>query len=339
MENGDDLPPGNGLAGREYSRGGAVHQLGGGDLHHSGGIPGVRRHVPESTCTVPDGQSAFQQISGSILGQFPEAEASQSLFFGKGNFGGDGGLIVIGEKDPIPHEVGYFRLSVANLPIGSVVQIRPLNGVIGNGFPVGIAAVQSAVVDALIYVTEHRQSQQQLIRWHSPFQPGGNGGVHASAVPSMQRGVEACGGLPGIVKVIGHQENMVHCLRHGLRLNVVEIAGGEAPSDGKAVALPVLLALLIQLLAKGLQQQGKVLFVLESMRPGPAGDGIFPIQVDAVQIVGQQQVQAALSKRLPPLSGGCSVREAAKPVPAPQGEDDFQVRVPLPQGRQALEIF
>ena len=50
-----------------------------------------------------------------------------------------------------------------------------------------------------------------------------------------------------------------------------------------------------------------------------AGDGILPVQVDAVQAVGGEEIHAALGKGLPPLGSGSHIREIGGVVPAAHG--------------------
>ena len=143
------------------------------------------------------------------------------------------------------------------------------------------------------------------------------------------------------MKVIGHEKNVVHGLRHRLGLNAVQIAPVYRPGDGENVLLSVPPSLPIQSLSELPEQEGKILLVLGPVdhAGGPAGDGILPIQVHAVQIVCQEQVHTGPGKELPAFRGSCRVGKSSGVVPAAQREHELQVWIPSPQGYQLLEVL
>ena len=132
---------------------------------------------------------------------------------------------------------------------------------------------------------------------------------------------------------------MVHGFRHRLRLDVVQIASAHRSGNGQDIGFPVPPPLAVQGLAELPQEQGEVLLVLRPVdhAGGPAGDGVLPVQVHAVQAMLQEQVHTGLGEGLPAFRGSRRVGKTGGFIPAPQGEDDVQIRVPPPQGRQLPE--
>ena len=84
-------------------------------------------------------------------------------------------------------------------------------------------------------------------------------------------------------------------------------------------------ALAVQRFPDRLEEQGEILPVLRAVDdPGGAAlDGILPVQIDAVQVMAQHQVQAALGEGLPPGGGGGRIGEVGGLVPAADGEDNL----------------
>ena len=80
---------------------------------------------------------------------------------------------------------------------------------------------------------------------------------------------------------------MVHDLGHSRWLDIAEIPFSSGAGDGELIRFSVPFALTVQFLADGFEEQRKVLLVLGTVvgAGGAAGDGVFPVQIDAVQII------------------------------------------------------
>ena len=326
----------------------AVHQPGGADPLHRPGVPGVLGHIQKPSA-VKSGPGALNEFPLPVLGELPKAHAPQAPPPGQGAFGGHGGFIVVREEGAISVEIGDLRLLVAKGPVGGMGQVVLFDLVPGHGFGAFKGLVQSVVPagHALVYVSVQRHPQHQFLRRDALAQPGGNAAVHAGAVAGrtvcggVERGVEVRVGVPRAVEVIGHKENVVHDVRHGLGLNVMEVASAGRSGDGQNIASPVPLSLAVQSLPELFQQQGEILLVLGPVdhARGAAGDGIFPIQVHAVQVVLCNQVQTTLGKGRPVFPGGGRVGKSGGLVPAAYGEDHPQIGIPAALGGEIPEIF
>ena len=290
----------------------------------------------------------MNQVAPGVLGQLPEAHAPQAPPPGQLRLGGDGVRVVIGEEGPVAVEVGDPRLLVPEPAVSALAEIVAFDLVPGDGLPGAEGLIQPVVPasNALVYVPIKRHAQHQLFRRDAPLQPGGDAAVHAGAVAGravrggIEGGVEVRVRVPGPVEVIGHEKNMVHDFRHSYGLDAVEVAAAHRPGHGEDIPLPVPPPLPVQGLPEVPQQRGEVLTVLGPVdhAGGPAGDGVLPVQVHAVQAVGGNQVRAALGEDPPASGGGRRVGEPGGPVPPAQGEDDFQPGVLLPQGPQPPEV-
>ncbi len=222
---------------------------------------------------------------------------------------------------------------MAELPVGGAVSILALHLVPRDGFSALKGLVQPAVPagNALVYVPVQRHSQHQFLRRDAAGQPGGNAVVHAGAVAGravrgrVERRVEVRRGVPGPVEVISHEKNMVHGFRHRLGLDAVQIAAAHRPGDGQDIALPVPPPLPVQGFPELSQQQGEVLLILGLVdhAGGPAGNGVLPVQIHAVQAVRQKQVYTGPGKHPPAFRGGRRVGKPGGIVPAAEGEHDF----------------
>ena len=134
---------------------------------------------------------------------------------------------------------------------------------------------------------------------------------------------------------------MVHRVGHGGGLDVAEVPAPGGAGDGELIVPAVQAALPVQLLPDGLKEEGEVLLVLGPVdgAGGAAGDGVLPVQIDAVQAMGGQELRAAPGEGLPPGGGGGHVGEVGGVVPAPHRQHELQVGVLLPQRPEGGEIL
>ena len=242
-------------------------------------------------------------------------------------------------------------LLVPELPVSGVGEIAPHQGVVAHRLGGSEGAVQPVVPAAhpLVEVAVQGHPQHQLLRRDPGVQVGLDAVRHAVLVlgralgRGVERGVQVGIAVPGPVDVVGHEEDVIHYLRHRLGLDIAQIALAGGPGDGEQVVLPISLPLLVQPRPDGLEEQGEVLSVLGAVDGAgeAAGDWILPVQVDPIQAMLSQEGGTAPGEGVPPGGGGGHVGEIGGVVPAPHRDEQLQMGVllpQLPQGGQGLPV-
>ena len=160
----------------------------------------------------------------------------------------------------------------------------------------------------------------------------GVSGVQAGLVALGRAESRMMSGAGAVHHVVGHQLHVVHDLGDLVHLGIRNAPLACAHGDGYNVVFS-------KILPQGCQQSGEILLV-----PGVRADarrivaGVFPVNVDAVQIVFFHRVQTGLGKIPAAFLRHSHVGEAVR-APSAHGQDDLHFRIPFPQLRQQVEIF
>ena len=293
--------------------------------------------------------SPLHQDGLPVLGELPEAHPQQAGLGGQLGLGGDGLGVVVGEEAALAGEVGDLGLAVAELPVGRVGEVGARHRVVGEGAGGGKGAVEAVAAAAhpIVAVAVEGHAQHQLVRRDAAVQIGRHAVADTALVVGggagrrIEWGVEVGVAVPGAVEVVGHEEDVVHRVGHGGGLDVAEVPAPGGAGDGELVVPAVQAALPVQLLPDGLKEEGEVLLVLGPVdgAGGAAGDGVLPVQVDAVQAVGGQELRAAPGEGLPPGGGGGHIGEVGGVVPPAHRQHELQVRMLFPQRPEGGEIL
>ena len=159
-------------------------------------------------------------------------------------------------------------------------------------------------------------------------------------VPGVQAGLVALGraesrmmsGAGAVHHVVGHELHIVHDFRNLIHLGIRNAPPARPYGDGHDPAFS-------KIFPQGCQQSGEILLV-----PWVRADarrivaGVFPVNVDAVQIVFFNRVQTGLGKIPAAFLRHGHVGEAVR-APSAHGQDDLHFRIPFPQLWQQVEIF
>ena len=139
-------------------------------------------------------------------------------------------------------------------------------------------------------------------------------------------------GAGAVHHVVGHELHIVHDFRNLIHLRIRNAPLACAHGDGYN-------AVFSKILLQGCQQSGEILLVpwVSADARGVAA-GVFPVNVDAVQIVFFNRVQAGPGKIPATFLRHGHVGEAVR-APSAHGQDDLHLRIPFPQLRQQVEIF
>ena len=141
--------------------------------------------------------------------------------------------------------------------------------------------------------------------------------------------------VPRAVEVIGHDVDPVAHSGDAGGLEVLDLVVSGRGRDGQQVCPPVDCGGGIELRSKFLQQQRVVRLVFGPVHIASeaAADRILPVDVDAVEVVGADEVHAALCKRR--AGGRCErgVTEQAAPGPSADRNQRLDVRVLGSPGR------